>query len=127
MADDGHVLAVRLYEYKDQRTLEQQGLMWIRLGEIAAQAWVGGRQYPDDVWHEHAKREFLPDEEGPTKRARKGYRKWDYLPNMDRVLVGSTTGLTTFGMAEYMTQILAYGSTELGVHFAPTPREMASA
>lgn len=123
MAAAEHPMAVRLYEHKDRRTLEQQSLMWIRLGEIAGQAWVGGRQFSDDVWHIHFKREFLPDEEGPTKRCRKGYAKWALMPSGERELIGSTTQLTTFGMAEYMTQIMAYGAGDLGVRFAPTPRE----
>jgi hypothetical protein len=122
----GHPLAVRIYEHKDRRTLEQQSLMWIRLGEVAAQAWVGGRQYADVTWHEHCKREFLPDEDGPSKRCRKGYRKWDINPMTgERVLIGSTTQLTTFGMSEYMTQLEAWGSDELGVRFSATPREAA--
>ena len=127
MAAAEHPMAVRLFEHKDKRTLEQQALLWIRLGEIAAQAWVDGRQYADVTWHEHAKREFLPDEEGPTKRSRKGYRKWDINPMTgEQVLIGSTTQLTTFGMSEYMDQLLAFGSGELGVHFSATPREMAA-
>lgn len=121
----GHAMALRCYEHKEQRTREQQSLMWIRVGEIAAQAWVGGRQYSDEVWHEQLKREYLPDEEGPTKRCRKGYRKWDVMPSGERVLVGSTTQLTTFGMSEYMDQVMAYGAIDLGVRFAPTPAEAA--
>lgn len=121
----GHAMALRCYEYKEKRTLEQQSLMWIRVGEIAAQAWVGGRQYSDEVWHEQLKREYLPDEEGPTKRCRKGYVKWAVMPSGERVLVGSTTQLTTVGMSEYMDQVMAYGAGDLGVRFAPTPAEAA--
>lgn len=127
MAADGHPLAMRIYEHKERRTLEQQALMWIRLDEIASQAWVDGRQYSDVVWHEQMKREFLPDELGPTKRCRKGYVKWQIMPSGDRALLGSTTQLTTFGMAEYMTQLMAYGAGELGVQFAATPNEMRGA
>ncbi len=126
MFASGHPMAVRCYEHKERRTLEQQSLMWIRLGEIAEQAWVGGRQFSAEVWHEHAKREYLPDEDGPTKRCRKGYSKWALLPSGERSLIGSTTQLTTFGMAEYMEQLMAYGATELGVRFAPTPAEAAA-
>ncbi len=120
----GHPLAVRLYEHKERRTQEQQSLMWIRLGEIADQAWIGGRQYSSEVWHEQMKREYLPDEEGPTKRCRKDYRKWAHMPNGDRALIGSTTQLTTFGMAEYLTALMAWAATELGVMFSATPNEM---
>lgn len=123
MASSGHPMAVKLFEHKERRTLEQQALMWIRLEDIATQAWLGGRQFSAEVWHIHFKREFLPDEEGPTKRCRKGYRKWAILPSGEREMIGTTTQLTTFGMAEYMTQLMAYGAGELGVHFSPTPRE----
>jgi hypothetical protein len=125
MADSGHPMAARMYEHKDTRTLEQQSLMWIRLSEISAQAWVGGRQFDADTWHCYAKKQFLPEEDGPTKFARKGYRKWTILPSGERELYGSTTQLTTAGMAEYMTALMAYGSTELGVMFSATPREIA--
>jgi hypothetical protein len=121
----GHAMALRCYEFKEVRTREQQSLMWIRVGEIAAQAWVGGRQYSEEVWHEQLKREYLPDEVGPTKRCRKGYVKWAVMPSGDRALIGSTTQLTTFGMSEYMDQVMAYGAGELGVRFAPTPAEAA--
>jgi len=122
---DGHTLAARLYEYRDDATREQRALMWIRIGEIAVQAWVGGRQYTAETWHIQFKREFLPEEDGPSKRCRKNYRKWDFTPDGERILAGSTEGLTMFGKAEYLTQVMAYGASELGVHFAPTPREMA--
>lgn len=120
----GHPLAVSLYEYKSTRSIEQQSLMWVRLGEIAEQAWVNGRQFAAETWHEHCKREFLPDETGPTKRARKGYKKWELLPNGERALVGSTTKLTTFGMSEYMTALESWAAQELGVRFST--REMAA-
>lgn len=125
-AESGHPLAVRIYEHKSSRTLEQQALMWIRLGEIAAQAWVGNRQYSAEVWHEWAKREFLPEDDGPTKLARKGYRKWAVMPSGARTLTGSTTQLTTAGMSEYMEKLMAYGAQELGVQFGATPAEMAA-
>ena len=127
MERDGRPMAVRLYEHRESRSLEQQALMWIRLDEVAKQAWVDGKQFADTTWHEAMKREYLPEEPGPSKSARKGYRKWDYLPNGERVLVGSTTQLTVFGMSEYMEQLMAYGAGTLGVHFSATPAEMAAA
>ena len=123
MLKDGRVMAVHIYEHKEARSNEQQSLMWIRLGEIAQQAFVDGRQYSDECWHEYAKREFLPDEDGPSKRTRKGYRKWAVNPMTgERVLIGSTTQLTVFGMSEYMTQLEAFGAG-LGVMFGATPNE----
>lgn len=126
MANADHPMAVRIYEHKDKRTRDQNSLMWIRLAEIEHQAWLSGRQFSADVWHEHFKREYLPDEIGPTKSCRKGYRKWDILPSGDRALVGSTTGLTTFGMSEYMTKLMACGA-DLGVRYSATPEELQAA
>lgn len=128
LSDSGHPMASHFHEHKPDATKEQRGLMWIRLDEIASQVWIEGRQYAADCWHEHCKREYLPDEPGPSKRCRKGYRKWDIDPMTgERVLVGSTEGLTTFGKAEYLTQIMAWGATEMGVHFSATPNEMRMA
>ena len=121
MAAENRPMAVRIYEHLDKRSIESNALMWVLLSDISAQAWVGGRQYPAEIWHEHAKREFLPDESGPTNRCRKGYRKWDILPSGERVLAGSTTQLTTAGMAEYLTKIEAFGATEMGVRFNVSP------
>jgi len=131
MAEAGHKIAVRIYEHKEKRTLEQQALMWIRLGEIARQAWVRDedsgelRLYSAEVWHEKMKMDYLPEEVGPTLRCRKGYRKWMLLPGGGRVMAGSTTQLTVTGMAEYLTQIMAYGASEHAVHFSATPSELA--
>lgn len=118
MLREGHPMAVHLYEHRDSRTKEQNSLMWVRLNEIANQAYIGGKRFSADTWHEYLKREFLPEEPGPTKSARNGYRKWDLLPNGDRVLVGSTTGLTKYGFTEYLEQIMAYAASELGVMFS---------
>ena len=40
-----------------------------------------------------------------------------YDPAGERVLIGSTTQLTTLGMSRYIEQIEAYGASELGVRF----------
>ena len=106
------------------RTPDQNAAMWAGpLRDIAEQAWVQGKQFKADVWHEHFKREFLPegDEEDFDKLVKLGYRKWDYTPKGDRVLVGSTTQLTTRGMGQYMLKLEAYAQTELGVHLHVNP------
>ena len=107
------------------RTPDQNSAMWAGpLRDIEEQAWVAGRQYKADTWHEQFKREFLPegDEEDIDKLAKQGYRKWDYTPKGDRVLVGSTTDLLTRGMALYMQRLEAYAQTELGVHLHVNPK-----
>lgn len=98
------------------RTLDQNALMWsCQLRDIALQAWVNGRQFSAEVWHEYFKREYLPEEpeEGITKER---YTKWDYTPDGERVLIGSTTELTKRGFSIYLQKIEAHGAN-LGVQF----------
>lgn len=118
-------LEVIIREEKKPRKLDQNALMWAGpLRDIAEQAWVHGKQFSAEVWHEHLKREFLPDESDQfgfsAERVKDGYRKWDYLPNGQRVLIGSTTQLTVKGFAHYLEQVYAYGAS-LGVQFGARP------
>jgi hypothetical protein len=107
-----------------KRSADANSLMWSSgcLQCIAEQLWVDGKLFAAETWHEHFKREYLPDETtepyihehvtNPDK-----YRKWSYLPNGERVLTGSTTDLTKYGMTQYLEQIYAYGATN-GVLFS---------
>ena len=118
-------LEVVIQEEKKARSLDQNALMWAGpLREIAEQAWVDGQQFSAEVWHEHFKLEFLPDEsalgaEDLAARVKNPatWRKWRYTPAGVRVLVGSTTELSKFGFSEYLTQVEAYGAS-LGVQFS---------
>lgn len=112
-----------LREEKKTRKLDQNALMWAGpLRDIAEQAWVDGRQFTAEVWHEWAKREYLPEDDDPdlSLLAKDGYRKWDYDPSGERVLVGSTTQLTVRGFALYLQQLEAHGAS-LGVQFHAAP------
>ena len=114
--DDENPLEVVIRERVKPRRLSQNALMWAGpLMDIAEQAWVGGKRFTAEAWHEHFKREFLPDEFDP-ELCLDGYVKWQITPRGDRVLVGSTTGLTVKGMAQYLQQVEAAGA-ELGVEF----------
>lgn len=106
-----------LREERKARGLDQNAAMWAGpLKDIADQAWVDGRQYSAEVWHEYFKREYLP-EEADEELTKEGYRKWDIDPSGGRVLVGSTTQLTRKGMGVYLKQIEAHGA-DLGVLFS---------
>lgn len=119
--DAARPLEVVIREEKRKRTLDQNSLYWAGpLRDIAEQAWVQGRQYSAEVWHEHMKREFLPDPDRADcddSHLKDGYRKWATTPGGIFVLVGSTTGLTVRGMAAYLEQVYAYGAS-LGVQFS---------
>lgn len=98
------------------RGMDQNALMWVGpLADIAAQAWVAGRQYSAEVWHHKFKIDYLP-EEFDEELTKEGYRKWDFTPDGDRVLIGSTTQLTKKGFSQYLTQVEAFGAG-LGVQF----------
>lgn len=104
-----------LREEVKARKPDQNALMWSGpLSDIAKQGFVRGRTYSAEVWHEYFKRKYLPEEFDATL-CREGYRKWDYAPDGERELVGSTTQLTVRGFALYLHEIEAYAVTELGV------------
>lgn len=109
MADSGKPLAIRVFEYRAKRSDEQNALMWVWLGQIAEQAYIGGRRFDADVWNQHCKEQLLPDETAAGKR------KWMNLPNGERRLILSTTDLNVAEMTEYMDKLGAYAATELGV------------
>lgn len=115
--DSESPIEIIIREWSKPRKLSQNGLMWAgTLKDIAEQGYVGGRTFSAEVWHEFFKKEFLPEEftEGMTKE---NYRKWDFDPKGDRILVGSSTQLTVKGFAQYLTQVEAYAASELGVQF----------
>lgn len=120
--DNDNPLEVVIREPAKGRGLNQNALMWVgTLADIANQAWVNGRQFSAEVWHEYLKRLYLP-EEYSEELTKDGYRKWDYTPSGERVLVGSTTQLTKRGFADYLTQVEAHGA-EMGVMFTDNRRE----
>ena len=56
--DAARPLEVVIREEKRKRTLDQNSLYWSGpLRDIAEQAWVQGRQYSAEVFHEHFKRD----------------------------------------------------------------------
>lgn len=114
--DEENPLEVVIREQVKPRKKSQNDLMWAGpLNDIAEQAWVNGKRFTAEAWHEFFKREYLPEEYDP-ELCKEGYVKWQSTPRGDRALVGSTTMLTVKGMAQYLTQVEAAGA-ELGVEF----------
>jgi hypothetical protein len=110
-------LEVIVREQVRLRKPDQNSLMWSGpLKDIAEQAWVSGRRFNAEVWHEHFKRQYLP-EEFDAVLCKSGYFKWDIDPSGERVLVGSTKDLTVYGFAQYLEQIYADGAG-MGVSFS---------
>lgn len=97
----GHKLTLILRP--ETRSEAQNRRYWGKgvLHQIAEQATVEGRKYPPEVWHAFAKKKFLGVLELP-----------------DGSLEGkSTTNLTKAQFSDFCTQVEAWASTELGVHF----------
>ena len=99
LAGDGKPLSVTVQEHKEKRSSDQNRRYWAILNEIAAGAWIGGRRYGADAWHEFFKAKMIGLEEIPDGRS-----------------VGiSTTTLSVAEFAEYMTKVEAYAVDEFGI------------
>lgn len=120
--DPVHPIEIVFREQVKSRSLDANALMWVGpLNDIAEQAWFGGKKFSAEIWHEYFKREYLPDQfiDGITKA---GYKKWDYDPMGNRILVGSTTKLTRSGFSDYLEQVHSFGG-QLGVLFSSNRTE----
>lgn len=125
--DTNNPLEMVLREEVKPRKQDQNSLMWsCQLKCISEQAYVNGRTYSAEVWHEHMKELFLPEtfqsSEHQAEIVKEGYRKYDISPSGKRILVGSTTELTIKGFAIYLQQVEAFGAN-LGVIYSANPNE----
>jgi hypothetical protein len=106
-ADKGEPLRLIVTAEECQRNAQQNRFYWgAVLKSISDQAWVDGKQYDKDTWHEFFARRFgildeltLPDGEIITRRK-------------------STTQMSVGEFSEYLNEIQAYATTELGVQFS---------
>lgn len=128
-ADADRPLEIVVRERQKTRGMDANARMWAGpLRDIAEQAWIAGRQHRAEVWAEHFKEEFLPEDGTPEADPANGYVKDGYVKHVlnvrgERQLVGSTTQLTIKGFAWYVTQVEAFGAN-LGVQFsAPPPKQ----
>ena len=99
MAQAGKPLGVLVTEYKSKRSNPQNKLLWSVLHQIAEHAWVDGKQFSAEAWHENFKRQFIGTEE---------------LPN------GATTGISTVSLdvaafSDYIERVMQYAAEHLGV------------
>jgi hypothetical protein len=108
MYESKHPMEVVCREFKPKASDPQRALIWIINEQIAQQAWIGGRQFDAETWHEHCKREMLPDE------CASGVKKWRVTPTGDRELNMSTEHLDREEKTAYIDALLAYAAS-LGV------------
>jgi hypothetical protein len=100
MAADKKPLVVTVSEYKAKRSLEQNKYYWALLNQVAGEAWINGKQFSAEAWHELFKRQFIGMEE---------------LPNGDKSSMSSTS-LSVGEFADYITQVERYASADLGLN-----------
>ena len=102
----GGLLRVIVTEDEKKRTSEANRFYWGAVLEtIAEQAWVDGRQFDKDVWHEYFSRQFLPKTEM-------------VMPYGEIVLRRkSTTELTVSEFSDYLQRVQAEAANTLGVVF----------
>ena len=114
-------LELVLREEVKARKPDQNALMFAGpIRDIADQAWLDGKQFSGEVWHEYMKRQFLPDQ-FDAELCMEGYVKWESDPGGDPVLVGSTKKLTVHGFSLHLEQVFAFGAS-LGVQFHESPQ-----
>ena len=99
MASTKHPMQVDIQPEATKRSIQQNRRYWAVLNQISDQAWVAGRQYASECWHELAKRKFIGCIDLPG----------------GGLLAMSTTELSTKEFAEYCTKVEAWAQTELGV------------
>lgn len=121
--DPAKPIEILLREQVKARGLDANGLYWVRLTEIAEQAWFNGRQFSKEVWHEYCRQNVMPDQ--ITTKDGTVRSKWEETPDGSPQVI-STTLLERKCFAEYITAVEAFGAG-LGVHFGANPNEMRRA
>ena len=111
--DPDHPLEIVVREEVKKRGLDANGYYFMRIGEIAEQAWVEGKKFSKDAWHEYAKKNIMSEcvvtKDGETRS------KWEQTPYGSMSVI-STTLLERGCFADYTTAVEAFGAS-LGVQF----------
>ncbi len=111
--DPERPLEILIREEVKQRGVDANAYYWMRIGEIADQGWIEGRQYSKDVWHHYLCREEMPEEIETKDGVKRS--KWVDMPDGKQTVI-STTLLSKASFAEYTEIVEAFGAG-LGVHF----------
>lgn len=108
MAEQGKPLAVDVHEHKDKRSVEANKYYWALLRFIASNAWLDGKRYSDEAWHEWAKREYVGLVDLPG----------------GGTIGASTTALNVSEFAEYLRKVEQYATEELGLDLPANPKDL---
>ena len=117
--DEENPIQIAISEKTKSRGLDQNGLMWKRIGEISSQGWINKRQYSKECWHKYLKDNEMPEE----VELKDGTICSKWVEQIDGSMETiSTTELSARFFAKYITIIEAFGAG-LGVLFSANPRE----
>jgi hypothetical protein len=106
MAAAGTPLAVTVTLAKSKRSLEQNARLHALLTDIAANAWVEGRQYDLETWKEFFRRKFI------------GIEEYHFPDGTGSERGISTTTLNVEDFGKFMDQITEYAQDHLAVEFS---------
>lgn len=96
-------LEVCIRPYNSKRSIEQNRRLWKIYGELADKAWINGRRYSAETWHEYCKGMFL------------GY-ELKAMPDGTEVKTPiSTTTLNTAEMTDYQNRLQAWAAGNFGL------------
>lgn len=99
-------LEVCIRPYNSKRSIEQNRRLWKIYGELEDKAWVNGRRYSAETWHEYCKGMFL------------GY-ELKAMPDGTEVKTPiSTTTLNTAEMTEYQNNIQSWAANEFKISWS---------
>lgn len=97
------VLEVCIRPYNSKRSIEQNRRLWKIYGELADKAWVNGRRYSAETWHEYCKGMFL------------GYELKAMPDGTELKTPISTTTLNTAEMTDYQNRLQAWAAGNFGL------------
>ena len=96
-------LEVCIRPYNSKRSIEQNRRLWKIYSKLADEAWVNGRRYSAETWHEYCKGMFL----GFELKA---------MPDGTEVKTPiSTTTLNTAEMTDYQSRLQAWAAGNFGL------------
>lgn len=96
-------LEVCIRPYNSKRSVEQNRRLWKIYGELADKAWVNGRRYSAETWHEYCKGMFL------------GYELKAMPDGTELKTPISTTTLNTAEMTDYQNRLQSWAAGNFGL------------
>ena len=99
-------LEITIRPYKAKRSYEQNKRLWAIYGELADKAWVNGRRYSAETWHEYCKGYFL------------GFELKAMPDGSELKTPISTTRLNVAEMTEYQNNIQSWAANEFKISWS---------